>query len=74
MNLQMSCFGTKLHGNMFQFRVDFLKQFSVQEEFRICGMNMTRGTQRAWAAWRMQREARDAFLKDGANNKTRSDG
>ena len=33
MHLPVSCFQTKLHENVFQFRADFLKQFSVQEEF-----------------------------------------
>ena len=37
MNLQMSCFQTKLHENMFQFRADFLKQFLVWDgQFAKC--------------------------------------
>ena len=39
MNPSVSCFQTKLHENMFQFRTDFLKWFSVLEEFMNQGIN-----------------------------------
>ena len=44
MNPSMSCFQTKLHENMFQFRADLLEWFSVSEEFRNQGMNTHHGT------------------------------